>query len=274
MLLSTSVEPATLHCCSMFFSENETFTRWGKHSKDNVNDSIFRRMTDTMKAPSRRFHGVHNKASGSAGGKSGGGSSRDISADNTSPPTDMISQTEGEIIDNKSNEACYSDEDMHRTTEYAIPFNPIIHVPIVDDAKPLNHQRVGLMQFTTSEDSEERALIGRRQPKLFNPNAAYAMFAPNKTDKKSKKPLDDFSVFGMDSPNASSDADDEGAAEESRLVDSKQPNGQGRLLLVSLLENFCDLYDQDPEKNKRLFLALCKRLYSMGVLFIHLILLF
>lgn len=42
--------------------------------------------------------------------------------------------------------------------------------------------------------------------------------------------------------------------------------GQSRLLLVSLLENFCELYDRDPEKNRRLFLALCRRLSSIGVL--------
>jgi hypothetical protein len=47
--------------------------------------------------------------------------------------------------------------------------------------------------------------------------------------------------------------------------ESGRPSNQGRLLLVSLLENFCDLYDQDPDKNRRLFLALCRRLSSMGV---------
>jgi translation initiation factor 2-alpha kinase 1 len=41
---------------------------------------------------------------------------------------------------------------------------------------------------------------------------------------------------------------------------------QGRLLLVSLLENFCDLYDRRPERNRRLYLALCRRLSSMGIL--------
>lgn len=41
---------------------------------------------------------------------------------------------------------------------------------------------------------------------------------------------------------------------------------QGKLLLVSLLENFCDLYDSNQMKNKRLFSAICMQLSSMGVL--------
>ncbi|KAI8846233.1 hypothetical protein BC829DRAFT_270754 [Chytridium lagenaria] len=41
---------------------------------------------------------------------------------------------------------------------------------------------------------------------------------------------------------------------------------QGRLLLVSLLENFCMLYDQSPERNRRLFFVLCKQLSAMGIL--------
>lgn len=40
---------------------------------------------------------------------------------------------------------------------------------------------------------------------------------------------------------------------------------QGRLLLVSLLENFCSLYDRNPEKNHKLFVILCRKLSSMGV---------
>lgn len=41
---------------------------------------------------------------------------------------------------------------------------------------------------------------------------------------------------------------------------------QARLLLASLLENFCSLYDKNPEKNSRLFLSLCRKLKSMGIL--------
>ncbi|KAI8609407.1 hypothetical protein BC830DRAFT_1150666 [Chytriomyces sp. MP71] len=41
---------------------------------------------------------------------------------------------------------------------------------------------------------------------------------------------------------------------------------QGRLLLVSLLENFCMLYDQSPERNKKLFFVLCKQLSAMGII--------
>ncbi len=51
--------------------------------------------------------------------------------------------------------------------------------------------------------------------------------------------------------------------------DSKQietQKRQGRLLLVSLLENFCSLYDKNPAKNHRLFLVLCRKLSSMGIL--------
>ncbi|KAJ3413257.1 Eukaryotic translation initiation factor 2-alpha kinase [Chytridiales sp. JEL 0842] len=41
---------------------------------------------------------------------------------------------------------------------------------------------------------------------------------------------------------------------------------QGRLLLVSLLEDFCFLYDQSPAKNTRLFFLLCKQLSAMGII--------
>lgn len=41
---------------------------------------------------------------------------------------------------------------------------------------------------------------------------------------------------------------------------------QAQLLLVSLLENFCALYDRNPDKNRRLFIALCKQLWNMGIL--------
>ena len=50
------------------------------------------------------------------------------------------------------------------------------------------------------------------------------------------------------------------------VVSSFSPNDQARLLLVSLLENFCSLYDKDPVKNTRLFLTLCKKLSSLGIL--------
>lgn len=41
---------------------------------------------------------------------------------------------------------------------------------------------------------------------------------------------------------------------------------QAQLLLVSLLENFCALYDRNPDKNSRLFMAVCKQLLNVGVL--------
>ena len=50
------------------------------------------------------------------------------------------------------------------------------------------------------------------------------------------------------------------------IADNFSPNAQARLLLVSLLENFCSLYDKDPVKNTRLFLTLCKKLCSLGIL--------
>lgn len=50
------------------------------------------------------------------------------------------------------------------------------------------------------------------------------------------------------------------------LTNSFSPNAQARLLLASLLENFCSLYDKDPVKNTRLFLTLCKKLCSLGIL--------
>ncbi|KAJ3168925.1 Eukaryotic translation initiation factor 2-alpha kinase [Geranomyces variabilis] len=41
---------------------------------------------------------------------------------------------------------------------------------------------------------------------------------------------------------------------------------QGRLLLVSMLENFCALYDESPERNRRLFYVICKQLHHMGII--------
>ncbi|KAJ1968337.1 hypothetical protein H4R34_006282, partial [Dimargaris verticillata] len=41
---------------------------------------------------------------------------------------------------------------------------------------------------------------------------------------------------------------------------------QGRILLVSLLENFCMLYDQNPRRSRQLFFIICKTLYSMGII--------
>ncbi|KAI8907007.1 kinase-like domain-containing protein [Powellomyces hirtus] len=41
---------------------------------------------------------------------------------------------------------------------------------------------------------------------------------------------------------------------------------QGRLLLVSMLENFCALYDESPERNRRLFYVICKQLHNMGII--------
>lgn len=48
--------------------------------------------------------------------------------------------------------------------------------------------------------------------------------------------------------------------------DYAEPSGQCRLLLVSLLDNFCSLYDRNPAKNQKLFSLLCRKLYSMGIL--------
>lgn len=39
--------------------------------------------------------------------------------------------------------------------------------------------------------------------------------------------------------------------DQERLLENKRR--QGKLLLVSLLDNFCLLYDQSPERNRKLF---------------------
>ena len=41
---------------------------------------------------------------------------------------------------------------------------------------------------------------------------------------------------------------------------------QGNLLLVALLENYCMLYDQNNERNQKLFLVLCQHLCRMGII--------
>ena len=48
--------------------------------------------------------------------------------------------------------------------------------------------------------------------------------------------------------------------------DYSEPSGQCRLLLVSLLDNFCSMYDRNPRKNQKLFSSLCRKLSSMGIL--------
>ncbi|KAJ2722072.1 hypothetical protein GGI07_003559 [Coemansia sp. Benny D115] len=41
---------------------------------------------------------------------------------------------------------------------------------------------------------------------------------------------------------------------------------QSRILFVSLLESYCQSYDDDPLRNRRLFFAICRTLYSMGII--------
>ncbi|KAI9500414.1 kinase-like domain-containing protein [Coemansia spiralis] len=41
---------------------------------------------------------------------------------------------------------------------------------------------------------------------------------------------------------------------------------QSRILFVSLLESYCRTYDDDPLSNRRLFFAICRTLYSMGII--------
>ncbi|KAF9396724.1 Eukaryotic translation initiation factor 2-alpha kinase [Podila verticillata] len=49
-----------------------------------------------------------------------------------------------------------------------------------------------------------------------------------------------------------------------RIMENKRR--QGKLLLVSLLDNFCLLYDQSPERNRKLFYVICKTLSNMGII--------
>ncbi|KAF9968361.1 hypothetical protein BGZ70_004760, partial [Mortierella alpina] len=52
--------------------------------------------------------------------------------------------------------------------------------------------------------------------------------------------------------------------DQERLLENKRR--QGKLLLVSLLDNFCLLYDQSPERNRKLFYVICKTLSNMGII--------
>ncbi|KAF9426811.1 hypothetical protein BGZ94_005989 [Podila epigama] len=49
-----------------------------------------------------------------------------------------------------------------------------------------------------------------------------------------------------------------------RIMENKRR--QGKLLLVSLLDNFCLLYDQSPERSRKLFYVICKTLSNMGII--------
>ncbi|KAI8924731.1 kinase-like domain-containing protein [Entophlyctis helioformis] len=51
-----------------------------------------------------------------------------------------------------------------------------------------------------------------------------------------------------------------------RRTERLRKSRQSQLLLVSLLENFCMLYDQSGERNRRLFFVLCKQLSHMGII--------
>ncbi len=53
---------------------------------------------------------------------------------------------------------------------------------------------------------------------------------------------------------------------ETKVAKRDAAYDQAQLLLVSLLENFCSLYDRDPEKNTRLFTLVCRQLWNMGIL--------
>ncbi|KAF9904344.1 Eukaryotic translation initiation factor 2-alpha kinase [Lobosporangium transversale] len=52
--------------------------------------------------------------------------------------------------------------------------------------------------------------------------------------------------------------------DQERMLENKRR--QGKLLLVSLLDNFCLLYDQSPERNRKLFYVICKTLSNMGII--------
>ncbi|KAF9539118.1 Eukaryotic translation initiation factor 2-alpha kinase [Mortierella hygrophila] len=52
--------------------------------------------------------------------------------------------------------------------------------------------------------------------------------------------------------------------DQERIMENKRR--QGKLLLVSLLDNFCLLYDQSPERNRKLFYVICKTLSNMGII--------
>ncbi|KAJ1328293.1 hypothetical protein BSLG_010404 [Batrachochytrium salamandrivorans] len=46
--------------------------------------------------------------------------------------------------------------------------------------------------------------------------------------------------------------------------DKIRKNRQSQLLLVSLLENFCMMYDESGDRNRKLFYVLCRQLSNMG----------
>ncbi|KAI8351582.1 hypothetical protein B0O80DRAFT_108542 [Mortierella sp. GBAus27b] len=52
--------------------------------------------------------------------------------------------------------------------------------------------------------------------------------------------------------------------DQERMLENKRR--QGKLLLVSLLDNFCLLYEQSPERSRKLFYVICKTLSNMGII--------
>lgn len=108
----------------------------------------------------------------------------------------------------------------------------------------------------------------------FNDYSSEYSFAPDElaTDDQDGFFLEDpFTNLSLNDPKKEISGDGNGfqlilPTSDGDPTTSMDAQSQGRLLLVSLLENFCDMYDQRPERNRRLYLSLCRRLSTMGIL--------
>nr|KAJ3412641.1 Eukaryotic translation initiation factor 2-alpha kinase [Polyrhizophydium stewartii] len=92
--------------------------------------------------------------------------------------------------------------------------------------------------------------LGRRPSSLSSPRSARPPSSPSTPGP----------TLGGSAPRAAS------AAALLSKKERQRKSRQSQLLLVSLLENFCLLYDQSGERNKRLFFVLCQQLSRMGII--------
>jgi hypothetical protein len=122
---------------------------------------------------------------------------------------------------------------------------------------------ISFLNEDSQDDSQINSILSQRTEMSSAGNDSFIVFQV--TDESHGSSESQLSEFSDDS--SSLDQHSTTFSKDTTLEltgDSLQR--QGRLLLVSLLENFCSLYDRNPEKNHKLFVILCRKLSSMGVI--------
>lgn len=105
-----------------------------------------------------------------------------------------------------------------------------------------------------------------------NPHSLQDRITPAASARKTKAvpevmalmTLTDFDAgpLHLESPSQSGDGD---TSTEPLTDDNRRRHRQGELLITCLLEKFCGLYENDPQRSTRLFRSLCRRLAQLGL---------